>query len=90
MSTMPLVTTIHHLSPCLGLLEHLLDNLLLLDQECAHNTVLDAVGASGTTVRTLDGLLWAGDCGIFARSECRNTWELGAAVTALWCCALLL
>jgi hypothetical protein len=41
----------------LGLLEHLLDDLLLLDQESADNAVLDAAGAPRSTVRTLDGLL---------------------------------
>jgi hypothetical protein len=64
----------------LGLLEDLLDNLLLLDQESADDTVLDAVGASRSTVRTLDGLLGAGDGGIFAGSEGRDTGELGTAV----------
>jgi len=64
----------------LGLLEDLLDNLLLLDQESADDTVLDAVGASRSTVRTLDSLLGAGDGGIFAGSEGRDTGELGTAV----------
>jgi hypothetical protein len=64
----------------LRLLEHLLDDLLLLDQESTDNAVLDAVGASRSTVRTLDGLLGAGDGGIFAGSEGRDTGELGTAV----------
>jgi hypothetical protein len=64
----------------LRLLEHLLDDLLLLDQESADNAVLDAVGASRSTVRTLDGLLGAGDGGIFAGTEGRDTGELGTAV----------
>jgi hypothetical protein len=63
----------------LRLLEHLLDDLLLLDQESADNAVLD-VGASRSTVRTLDGLLGAGDGGIFAGTEGRDTGELGTAV----------
>lgn len=63
-----------HLSPLLlGLLEDLLDNLLLLDQESTDNTVLDAVGATRTTVGALDGLLWARDVGIFAWAE---GWDL--------------
>jgi hypothetical protein len=64
----------------LRLLEHLLDDLLLLDQESTDNAVLDAVGASRSTVRTLDGLLGAGDGGIFAGSEGGDTGELGTAV----------
>jgi hypothetical protein len=64
----------------LGLLEHLLDDLLLLDQESADDAVLDAVGASRSTVRTLDGLLGAGDGGIFAGTESGDTGKLGTAV----------
>ena len=66
----------------LGLLEHLLDDLLLLDQERADDAVLDAVCASRSTIRTLDGLLGAGDGGIFAGSEGRNASKLGTAVLA--------
>jgi hypothetical protein len=64
----------------LGLLEHLLDDLLLLDQESADNAVLDAAGAPRSTVRTLDGLLGTGDLGVLAGAEGRNTLELGTAV----------
>lgn len=53
----------------LGLLHDLLDDLLLLDQESADDTVTDAVGAAGATVGTLDGLLGAGDLGVLARAE---------------------
>jgi hypothetical protein len=53
----------------LRLFEHLLHNLLLLDQECAYDAVLDAVGAPRATVGTLNGLLWAGDLCVLARSE---------------------
>lgn len=56
----------------LRLLHDLLDNLLLLDQEGAGNTVLDAVGAARATVGTLDGLLWAGDLSVFTWAECWN------------------
>jgi hypothetical protein len=66
----------------LRLLKHLLDNLLLLDQECANDTVLDTSGASRSTVGSLDSLLWAGDVGVFAWSEGWDTLELGTAVTA--------
>ena len=64
----------------LGLLEHLLDDLLLLDQESANNAVLNAAGASRSTVGALDSLLGAGDLGIFAGAESGNTLELGTAV----------
>lgn len=64
----------------LRLLEDLLDNLLLLNEESTDNAVLDAVGASRTTVGALDGLLGAGDGGVFAGAERRDTGELGAAV----------
>jgi hypothetical protein len=53
----------------LGLLHDLLDNLLLLDQESADDTVTNAVGAAGATVGTLDGLLGAGDLRVLARAK---------------------
>jgi hypothetical protein len=67
----------------LRLLEHLLDDLLLLDQESADDAVLDAAGAPRSTVRTLDGLLGAGNLGVLAGAEGRNTLELGTAVLQL-------
>lgn len=51
------------------LLEDLLDDLLLLDEESADDAVLDAVGAAGTTVGALDGLLGAGDGGVLAGAK---------------------
>ena len=56
----------------LGLLEHLLDDLLLLNQEGANDAVPDAVGAPRTTIGALDGLLGAGDGGVLAGTEGRN------------------
>ena len=64
----------------LGLLEDLLDDLLLLNEESTDDAVLDAVGASRTTVGALDGLLGAGDGGVLAGAEGGDTGELGAAV----------
>lgn len=56
----------------LGLLKHLLDDLLLLDQESSDDPVPHAVGASRTTIGTLDSLLRSGGGGIFTGSESRN------------------
>lgn len=67
----------------LRLLEHLLDDLLLLDEESADDAVLDAVGASRTTVGALNGLLGAGDGGVLAGAEGGDTGKLGAAVLRL-------
>lgn len=47
----------------------LLHDLLLLDQECAHDTVLDTVCATGTTIGTLDGLLGLGDLRVLAGAK---------------------
>lgn len=57
------------LSGLLRLLEHLLDDLLLLDQESTDDTVLDATGAARTTVGTADVLLGARDLGVFTGAE---------------------
>lgn len=51
------------------LLQHLLDDLLLLDQESTDNTVTHAVAASRTAVCSLDGLLGLGDLGVLAGSQ---------------------
>lgn len=64
----------------LRLLEDLLDDLLLLNEESADDAVLDAVGASRTTVGALNSLLGAGDGGVLAGAEGGNTGELGATV----------
>jgi len=51
------------------LLQHLLDDLLLLDKEGADDAVTDAATASRATVGALDGLLGLGDLGVLAGSE---------------------
>lgn len=51
------------------LLHDLLDDLLLLDQESADDSVADTVTASGTAVGSLDGLLGLGDLGVLAGAE---------------------
>jgi len=50
----------------------LLDDLLLLDQECADDAVADAVGTARATVGALDGLCGLRDLGILARAESGN------------------
>lgn len=60
------------LAGLLRLLEHLLDDLLLLDQESTDDTVLDATGAARTTVGTADVLLGARDLGVFTGAESGN------------------
>ena len=57
------------LAALLLLLQHLLDNLLLLDQEGTDDAVAHAVAAAGATVGTLDGLLGLGDLGVLAGAE---------------------
>lgn len=57
----------------LGLLEHLLDDLLLLNQESSDNTVSHAVGASRAAICALHGLLGSGGGGVFSGSE---GWDL--------------
>jgi hypothetical protein len=43
----------------LRLLEHLLHDLLLLNQERPHDTVSNTVGTSRSTIGALNSLLWA-------------------------------
>src|SRR5690348_12050274 len=64
----------------LRLLQHLLDHLLLLDQESTDDAVLNAVCASRSAVGALDRLLGARDSGILAGAERGNARELGSAV----------
>lgn len=60
----------------LGLsLDDLLDDLLLLDQESTNDSVTDAVGAAGTTVGTVNGLLAAGDASVLGGAESRDLKE---------------
>ena len=57
----------------LRLLEHLLDNLLLLDQESSHDTVPHAVAASRAAICALNSLLGAGGRGVLSGAE---GWDL--------------
>lgn len=58
---------------CSGLLLHqLLHQFLLLDEECPHNSILDAISAAGSTVCTLYIFLILREAGIFTRTQARN------------------
>lgn len=48
---------------------HPLDDLGLLDEESTNDSVTNAVGASRSTVGTLNGLLSLGDLSVLARAE---------------------
>jgi len=68
------------------LLQHLLDDLLLLNEEGADNPVTDAVATSGATVRALDGLLGLGDLGVLAGAESGDLVEGRGYVSILFPC----
>lgn len=57
------------------LLQHLLDDLLLLDKEGTDNAVLDAVGAPRAAIGPVDGLLGLRDLRVLAGSEGRDLWR---------------
>jgi hypothetical protein len=60
---------LHCYQPSIANETHLLDDLLLLNQESTDDTVLDAVGTARATVGTLDGLGGLGDSGILAGAQ---------------------
>ena len=57
----------------LRLLQHLLHDLLLLDQESSHDPVPHTVAAPRSAICSGDVLLRLGGCGVFAGSE---GWDL--------------
>lgn len=71
-------------------LQHSLDNLLLLNQKCSHNSFLDTVSTDRATIRPLDSLLGSGNGGIFSGSQGRDTRQSSTALTTLWSSAALL
>lgn len=72
------------------LLQHSLDDLLLLNQEGSDDSLLDTVGTSGTTVSSLDGLVGLRDRSVLSWSQRGNTWQSNATVTTLDSGTLLL
>lgn len=72
------------------ILQHSLDNLLLLDQESSDNSLLNTVGTSGTTVGSLDGLLGLGDLSVLSWSQGSDTLQSDTTVTTLGGGSLLL
>lgn len=68
----------------LGLfLDNLLDDLLLLNQESSHDSLLDTVGATRATVDTGNGLAGLRQSGVSSWSHGSNTWKSDTAVTTL-------
>lgn len=65
------------------LLQHSLDNLLLLNQESSNNSLLHTVGTSGTTVSSRHSLVGLGDLGVFSGSQSGDTGQGVTAVTTL-------
>ena len=65
-------------------LQDLGDDLLLLDQESANDTITNATGRSGTTIGTVDGLETSGHAGPFSWSGWYDAVKLDFAVTTLW------
>ena len=65
------------------LLDDLLDDLLLLDQESSHDSLLDTVGTSGATVWSGDSLVGLGHGCVLSWSQRGNTSQGDAAVTTL-------
>lgn len=72
------------------ILQHSLDDLLLLNQESSDNSLLDTVGASRTTVSSLDSLLGLGDLSVLSWSQGGDTLQRDTTVTTLWSGSLLL
>lgn len=66
-----------------SILEHTLNNLLLLDQESSNNSVLDTVGTERATICTLNSLSRLGDISEFSGSQSRNTSKIKTALTTL-------
>ncbi len=69
----------------LRLLQHLLHDLLLLNQECPHDSVSDAVPTSRAAVRSSDGLLGVAGRSVFAGSEGWDLWSANVSIVVELC-----
>jgi len=63
-------------------LDHLLDDLRFLYQECSEDALLHAACAPRTTIRPTNTLLCLRDGRILTGSECWDTGESNSAITA--------
>ena len=68
----------------LGVVENLLDNLLLLNQESPDNTLPHAGSAARPAVRSSNVLDTLRLAMVFPGAKSRNAPQLGTTVTALW------
>lgn len=66
----------------LRLLQDLLHDLLFFNQESPNNAILNTASATGTSISTGHVLLWAGDLGIFTRTESRNLSNLESSLVS--------
>ena len=62
--------------------QNLLDSLLFFQQESSHDTLLDAVGASRTSVSSGDGSFSLLQRSVLARLDVLDSWQWALAVTA--------
>jgi len=79
----PIITTVLLLPRLLLRLDHPLDNLCLLNQECPEDTGLYAVTTSRATVRPANSLLTLGDGSILPGTEGGNTRKPNSTITTL-------
>ena len=75
---------------CLLVLQYSLDDLLFLNQKCSHNSLLDTVGTSGSTVCSLDGLVGLRNLSVLSWSQGGDTLQSITTVTTLWSGGLFL
>lgn len=75
---------------CLLVLQYSLDDLLFLNQECSHNSLLNTVSTSGSTVCSLNGLVGLGNLSVLSWSQGGDTLQSITTVTTLWSGGLFL
>jgi len=79
----PIITAVLLLPRLLLRLDHPLDDLCLLDQECPEDTGLYTVTASRATIRPANCLLTLGDGSILPGTESRDTRKPNSTITTL-------